>query len=74
MALAGVDDQHAHVARGFEHGADRLHRACELAHIIAERLAKAARLHEVALHVDDQKRRRRPVEIDRCGFGDDSRS
>ena len=44
---------------------DRLHRARELADIIAERFAETARLHEIALHVDDEKRGRRPVELDR---------
>jgi hypothetical protein len=37
----------------------------KLADVIAERFAEAARLHEIALHVDDEKRGRRPVERDR---------
>ena len=65
MALAGVHDQHAGLTRRIQHGRDRLHRPRELADVIAERFAKAARLHEIALHVDDEKRGRRPVERDR---------
>ena len=71
MSLAGVDDQHAGVARRRQHRADRLHRARELRDIVAERFAKAARLHEVALHVDDDERGGGPVEIDRLRLGDD---
>lgn len=55
MAFAGMDHQHAHVARGLEHVRDRLHGARQLRHVIAQRFAEAAGLHEVALHVDDQK-------------------
>ena len=65
MAFAGVHDQHAGRARRIQHGGDRLHRPRKLADVIAERLAKTARLHEIALHVDDEKRGRRPVERDR---------
>ena len=65
MALAGVNDQHAGRARRIQHRGDRLHRSRKLADVIAERLAKTARLHEIALHVDDEKRGRRPVERDR---------
>ena len=56
MALAGVDDQHAGFARRLQHRRDRLHRARELRYVVAQRLAETAGLHEVALHVDDQKR------------------
>ncbi len=37
--------------------------------VVAERLAEAARLHEVALHVDDEKRGRSPVEALSVGSG-----
>ena len=65
MAFAGVHDQHAGLARRIQHGRDRLHRARELADVIAERFAEAARLHEIALHVDDEKRGGGPIERDR---------
>ncbi len=65
MALAGVHDQHAGFARRGEHGRDRLHCTRKLRDVVAERFAEAARLHEIALHVDDEKRGRRPVEFDR---------
>ena len=38
---------------------------CKQRDVVAERLAEAAGLEEVALHVDDDERRRRPVERDR---------
>ncbi len=47
---------------------DRLHRARQLRDVIAERFAEAAGLHEIALHVDDEKRGLGPVERDRLGF------
>ena len=73
MAFAGVDDQHAGVARRLQHRRDRLHRARQLRDVVAERFAEAAGLQEVALHVDDEERRGRPVEIDRLGLrGDDA--
>ena len=71
MSLAGMDDEDAVISRRRQHGGDRLHRAGQLRDVIAEGLAKTARLHEVALHVDDDKRRLRPVEFDRLRLGDD---
>ena len=71
MALAGVHDQHAHRARRGQHRADRLHRARQLRDVVAERFAEAAGLHEVALHVDDDERGRRPIQIDRLRLGGD---
>ncbi len=65
MALAGVYHEHSVLARRGQHRRDRLHRARQLRDIVAQRFAEAAGLHEIALHVDDEKRRYRPVEIDR---------
>ncbi|MGY4426647.1 hypothetical protein ACVWY2_009096 [Bradyrhizobium sp. JR6.1] len=65
MALAGMDHEQAGVARRGEDGGDRLHRAGELADVVAERLAEAPSLHEIALHVDDDERGLAPVERDR---------
>jgi hypothetical protein len=65
MTLAGVHDQHADVAGRFQHRCDRLHRARELGDVVAERFTEAAGLHEIALHVDDEKRGRGEVEHDR---------
>jgi len=42
-----------------------LHRPRKLRDVVAQRFAEAAGLHEITLHVDDDKRRTRPVEIDR---------
>ena len=69
MSFAGVDDQHAGVARRVQHRRDRLHRARQLADIIAQRFTEAAGLHEIALHVDDEKRGRGPIELNRLRLG-----
>ena len=45
----------------------------EQRHVVAERLAEAARLEEVALHVDDDQRGAREVERDRLRLGVDLR-
>ena len=65
MTFAGVHDQHASLPRRIQHRGDRLYRPRELTDIIAERFTETARLHEIALHVDDEKRGRRPVELNR---------
>ena len=58
VALARVDDEHAGRARGGEHGlAAARRRAASRRHVVAEQLAEAARLEEVALHVDDHAAR-----------------
>ena len=64
VSFAGVDDQHACLAPGFEQTAIRLDRAAELRDIVAEHLAETARLEEVALHVDDDQCRMRNIEFD----------
>src|SRR3974390_271206 len=71
MSLAGMHHQKAEIARGIQYGCDRPHRALKLRDVIAERLPEAARIDEIALHVDDEKRRRRPVQIDRFGLRGD---
>ena len=55
MAFARVDDQYAQAARGTEHVAARPDRGLQLRHVVAERFAEAARLQEIALHVDDNQ-------------------
>ena len=59
-----------------EQPAVRLDRAAQLRHVIAEHFAEAARLEEIALHVDDQQRamRRRERELVRFGGKIDGRS
>ena len=54
-------------ARRLQHAAQRLDRARKLRDVVAERFAEAAGLQKVALHVDDQQRGRRPVDLDRPG-------
>ena len=66
VALAGVDDQHAR-PRGqrVEHPRGRRDGAPQQRHVVAERLAEATRVDEVALHVDHDQRGRRGVELER---------
>ena len=69
MAFARMDDQHPHFAGGLEHIADGLHRSLEQRYIVTERGAEAARLQEVALHVDDDESRPADVDLKRIRFG-----
>ncbi len=71
MTLAGMQDEQSAIAGCVQHRRDRFHRTRKLRDIVAQGFAEAARLHEIALHVDDQKRRGRPVEIDRRRLGGD---
>ena len=41
--------------------------AAQQRHVVAERLAEAARLEEIALHVDDEQRRAAEVDGQRVG-------
>ena len=74
VALAGVDHQQAGLARRVQHGLTGRNRAAKQRDIVAERLAKAARLEEIALHVYDDQRRARQVERDRFGLRMDGRA
>ena len=65
VAFAGVDHQQARGAGGIEHRTDRRDRGAEPRHVIAERLAEAARLQEIALHVDDDERGAAEIDHDR---------
>ena len=51
-----VDHQQAETTRGVEHRAARRDGRSQQRHVVAEGLAEAARLQEVALHVDDDQR------------------
>ena len=73
VPFAGVDHQQAGGARGLEHGAARRDRAAEQRHVVAERFPEAARLEEIALHVDDDERGAGQVERDRFRFSLDGR-
>ena len=69
MALARVEHRQAGGAPGLEQRAVRLDRPPQLRHVVAEHFAEAARLEEVALHVDDEQRERRGIEREGIGFG-----
>jgi hypothetical protein len=71
MAFAGMDHQHAVLARRLQHSPDRLYRSGEQRHVVAERSTEAARLQEVALHVDDDERGSRHVDLDGIWLGFD---
>ena len=74
MSLAGVDDQHVGCSRSVEHGLAGRDRAAKQRDVVAERLPEAARLEEVALHVDDDQRGARQIERDRLGLRLDGRA
>jgi len=54
MSFAGVDHSDTGGAGLVKQPPDRRYRTAQLTDVVAERLAKPARLEEVALHVDDQ--------------------
>ena len=60
VALARVDHQHARRPRGGEQRLSGSTTRRSRRDVVAEPLAEAARLEEVALHVDDHQRRRAP--------------
>jgi hypothetical protein len=66
-----MDDKNSGFARYAEYGSDRSYRARQLRDVIAKRFAEAAGLQEIALHVDDDERSLRPIEINRAGLGYD---
>ena len=74
VPFARVDDQQSGGARGLEHRSARRDRAAEQRHVVAERFPEAARLEEVALHVDDDERGAGQVERDRFRFSLDGRA
>ena len=69
MALARVDDQQPGGAPRRQQSPVRLDRAAQLRHVVAEHLAEAAGLEEIALHVDDQQRAMGGRERERVRFG-----
>ena len=72
VPLAGVDDRQPRRAAGGQEGGERLDRAAQLGHVVAEALAEAAGQQEVALHVDHQQRGAARVEGEGAGLGVDS--
>ena len=64
VALAGVDDEHPGGAGGGDGGGAGRDGALQQRDVVAERLAEAAGLEKVALHVDDDERGRGRVKAD----------
>ena len=60
-------------ARRVEHALGRRDGAPQQRHVVAERLAEATRIDEVALHVDDDQRRRVRLECELIGLRGNSR-
>ena len=56
MAFAGMQDGQARLAPGGQQQAIRLDCLAQLGNIVAQHLAEAAGLEEVALHVEDEQR------------------
>ena len=74
VALARVDDQHAAPARRRQQRAAGPDGGAQQRDVVAQRLAEAARLEEVALHVDDDDRGAIRLDRDRLRLGvDDQR-
>ena len=67
VALAGVDDEHARFRAAASTRSVGGNRG-EQERVVTERLAEAAGIDEVALHVDDEQRGRRRIEIELVGF------
>ena len=65
VAFTRMNDEESVPARGGEQGLDRRDRPPEEGYVVAERLAEAARIDEVALHVDDHQRAGARVELER---------
>ncbi|MCP1536173.1 hypothetical protein J2W79_001230 [Methylorubrum extorquens] len=64
-----MDDEEAGCAGGGQQGAGGRHRGGEQRDVVAQALAEAAGLEEIALHVDDDEGRPRRIERQGCGFG-----
>ena len=75
VAFTRVDDRQAVTPERHEHPARRRHRAAKVPDVVAQHLAEAAALEEVALHVDDEQRGGRGVadELVRLGVDGDHR-
>jgi hypothetical protein len=71
MALAGMNHQHAVLARRLQHRADRLDRGGQQRHVVAKGCAEATRLQKVALHIDDDEHGARHVDLDGIWLGFD---
>src|SRR5262249_25814842 len=56
VTFARVNDLHAHASRSVEHALARRDHRLQRRDVVAQRFAEAARLDEVALHVDDDER------------------
>src|SRR5262245_11425364 len=69
MSLPSVNDQHAFLARGVQGTLARLDGGQEQRRVVAQLIAKPARQDEIALHVDDDHRGRRRIELQRKRLG-----
>jgi hypothetical protein len=69
VALASVDHHHPDGARRIEHALARGDHRLQWGNVVAERFAETSRLDEIALHVDDDQRRRRQIERIFVRFG-----
>ena len=67
MAFARVDHRQTRRPRAVDQPGDRRHDGLQGPDVITQRGAEAAILDEVALHVDDDQRRARRVEVEGIG-------
>ena len=73
MALPRVDDIEARFTCRFQKTPSRRQRLAEQGHVIAERLAQAAGLDEITLHIDDDECDRGKVEAELVRLGTNDR-
>ncbi len=67
VAFPRMDDEDRGFARRRQHLAAGLDRGFEQSDVVAERLAEAARLQEIALHIDDNERGAGKIDADVLG-------
>jgi hypothetical protein len=68
VSLAGVDDGDRGIAQSPQQRCTGRHDSPELRHVIAERLAEAARVEKVALHIDDHQGEVGRIDVYCCGL------
>jgi hypothetical protein len=62
VPLTGMDDEHVGGSAGLEDAPGGLDDCAQQRNVVAERFAETTRIDEVALHVDDDQRRRARLE------------
>ena len=69
VALTGVDDEHPELAGRLQHALGGRDGGTQQRDVVAQRLAEATGIDEVALHVDHQQRGRLQIELELVRLG-----